>query len=135
MADLQHDQDWLTALKWDADGMIPAIAQDESGRVVMFAWMNRQSLQETLACGYAVYWSRSRQRLWRKGEESGHLQKIRSIRTDCDGDVLLLQIEQIGGIACHTGRASCFFNELQGQRWVAADPVIKDPQKIYTATP
>lgn len=135
MADLQYDQDWLTALKWDADGMIPAIAQDESGRVVMFAWMNRQSLQETLACGYAVYWSRSRQRLWRKGEESGHLQKIRSIRTDCDGDVLLLQIEQIGGIACHTGRASCFFNELQGQRWVAADPVIKDPQKIYTATP
>lgn len=135
MADLQHDQDWLTALKWDADGMIPAIAQDESGRVVMFAWMNRQSLQETLACGYAVYWSRSRQRLWRKGEESGHLQKIRSIRTDCDGDVLLLQIEQVGGIACHTGRASCFFNELQGQRWVAADPVIKDPQKIYTATP
>ena len=135
MADLQHDQDWLTALKWDADGMIPAIAQDESGRVVMFAWMNRQSLQESLACGYAVYWSRSRQRLWRKGEESGHLQKIRSIRTDCDGDVLLLQIEQIGGIACHTGRASCFFNELQGQRWVAADPVIKDPQKIYTATP
>ena len=135
MADLQHDQDWLTALKWDADGMIPAIAQDESGRVVMFAWMNRQSLQETLACGYAVYWSRSRQRLWRKGEESGHLQKIRSIRTDCDGDVLLLQIEQIGGIACHTGRASCFFNELQGQRWVAVDPVIKDPQKIYTATP
>lgn len=135
MADLQHDQDWLTALKWEADGMIPAIAQVESGRVVMFAWMNRQSLQETLACGYAVYWSRSRQRLWRKGEESGHLQKIRSIRTDCDGDVLLLQIEQIGGIACHTGRASCFFNELQGQRWVAADPVIKDPQKIYTATP
>ena len=135
MADLQHDQDWLTALKWDADGMIPAIAQDESGRVVMFAWMNRQSLQETLACGYAVYWSRSRQRLWRKGEESGHLQKIRSIRTDCDGDVLLLQIEQVGGIACHTGRASCFFNELQGQRWVAVDPVIKDPQTIYTAAP
>lgn len=134
MADLQHDLDWLTALKWDADGMIPAIAQDASGRVVMFAWMNRQSLQETLACGYAVYWSRSRQRLWRKGEESGHLQKIRSIRTDCDGDVLLLQIEQIGGIACHTGRASCFFNELQGQRWVAADPVIKDPQKIYAGT-
>lgn len=134
MADLQHDQDWLTALKWDADGMIPAIAQDESGRVVMFAWMNRQSLQETLACGYAVYWSRSRQRLWRKGEESGHLQKIRSLRTDCDGDVLLLQIEQVGGIACHTGRASCFFNELQGQRWVAVDPVIKDPQKIYAGT-
>ncbi len=131
MADLQHDQDWLAALKWDADGMIPAIAQDEQGRVVMFAYMNRQSLQETLACGNAVYWSRSRQRLWRKGEESGHFQKIRSIRTDCDGDVLLLSIEQVGGIACHTGRASCFFNELQGERWVPVDPVIKDPKEIY----
>jgi phosphoribosyl-AMP cyclohydrolase len=131
MADLQHDQDWLAALKWDADGMIPAIAQDERGRVVMFAYMNRQSLQETLACGNAVYWSRSRQRLWRKGEESGHFQKIRSIRTDCDGDVLLLSIEQVGGIACHTGRASCFFNELQGERWVPVDPVIKDPKEIY----
>ena len=131
MADLQHDQDWLTALKWDADGMIPAIAQDESGRVVMFAWMNRQSLQETLACGYAVYWSRSRQRLWRKGEESGHLQKIRSIRTDCDGDVVLLKVTQLGhepGIACHTGRHSCFFNVLQGDAWQAADPVLKDPE-------
>ena len=134
MSDLNNDLPWLEALKWDADGMIPAIAQDESGRVVMFAYMNRDSLQETLACGYAVYWSRSRKRLWRKGEESGHLQKIRSIRTDCDGDVLLLAIEQVGGIACHTGRESCFFNELTGERWVAVDPVLKDPKQIYSAT-
>ena len=131
MADLQHDLDWLTALKWDADGMIPAIAQDEGGRIVMFAWMNRDSLLETLSCGNAVYWSRSRKRLWRKGEESGFFQQIKSIRTDCDGDVLLLTIEQVGGIACHTGRESCFFNELQGDRWVPVDPVLKDPKEIY----
>jgi phosphoribosyl-AMP cyclohydrolase len=97
----------------------------------MFAFMNRESLQETLACGNAVYWSRSRRRLWRKGEESGHCQQVKSIRTDCDGDVLLLSIEQVGGIACHTGRESCFFNELQGDRWVPTDPVIKDPKEIY----
>ena len=127
---------FLDEVCWDEKGLVPVIAQDAtSGRILMFAWMNREALAKTVEQGEAVYWSRSRQRLWRKGEESGHLQKIRSIRTDCDGDVLLLQIEQIGGIACHTGRASCFFNELQGQRWVAADPVIKDPQKIYTATP
>lgn len=131
MADLDHAQDWLAALKWDADGMIPAIAQDADGRVVMFAYMNQDSLKETLATGNAVYWSRSRRRLWRKGEESGHFQKIRAIRTDCDGDVLLLSIEQVGGIACHTGRESCFFNELQGDRWVPVDPVIKDPKDIY----
>lgn len=131
MADLDNAQPWLEALKWDADGMIPAIAQDQNGRVVMFAYMNRESLQETLACGNAVYWSRSRRRLWRKGEESGHFQQVKAIRTDCDGDVLLLSIEQIGGIACHTGRESCFFNELQGDRWVPADPVIKDPKEIY----
>ncbi len=131
MADLDHARPWLDALKWDADGMIPAIAQDASGRVVMFAYMNRESLQETLRSGNAVYWSRSRQRLWRKGEESGHWQKVRSLRTDCDGDVLLLSIEQVGGIACHTGRESCFFNELQGDRWVAIDPVLKDPKDIY----
>ena len=131
MADLDHAQDWLAALKWDADGMIPAIAQDTQGRVVMFAYMNQDSLKETLATGNAVYWSRSRRRLWRKGEESGHFQKIRAIRTDCDGDVLLLSIEQVGGIACHTGRESCFFNELQGERWVPVDPVIKDPKDIY----
>ena len=131
MSDLDHSLDWLTALKWDADGMIPAVAQDQSGRVVMFAYMNRESLQETIACGNAVYWSRSRKRLWRKGEESGHFQKVKSIRTDCDGDVLLLSIEQVGGIACHTGRASCFFNELKGDRWIPVDPVLKDPKEIY----
>ncbi len=131
MADLDPSLPWLDALKWDADGMIPAIAQDANGRIVMFAYMNRESLQETLACGNAVYWSRSRKRLWRKGEESGHFQKLRSIRTDCDGDVLLLEIEQVGGIACHTGRESCFFHELNGDRWVPVDPVIKDPKDIY----
>jgi phosphoribosyl-AMP cyclohydrolase len=132
VSDLDNSLPWLDALKWDADGMIPAIAQDAaSGRVVMFAYMNRESLQETLRTGAAVYWSRSRKRLWRKGEESGHFQQIKSIRTDCDGDVLLLAIEQVGGIACHTGRESCFFNELQGERWVPADPVLKDPKEIY----
>lgn len=131
MADLDHALPWLEALKWDADGMIPVIAQEASGRIVMFAYMNRESLIETLRSGNAVYWSRSRRRLWRKGEESGHWQKIRTIRTDCDGDVLLLEIEQVGGIACHTGRESCFFNELQGERWVPVDPVLKDPKDIY----
>ena len=132
MSDLDVSRFWLDALKWDADGLIPAIAQDAaSGRVVMFAWMNRESLEATLACGNAVYWSRSRQRLWRKGEESGHFQKVISIRADCDGDVLLLEIEQVGGMACHTGRESCFFLELRGERWVAADPVLKDPKEIY----
>ena len=97
----------------------------------MFAYMNRDSLQETLRCGNAVYWSRSRKRLWRKGEESGHFQKIKAIRTDCDGDVLLLSIEQVGGIACHTGRESCFFNELNGDRWIPVDQVLKDPKDIY----
>jgi len=131
VSDLDNSLDWLAALKWDADGMIPAIAQDQNGRVVMFAYMNRESLQETIACGNAVYWSRSRKRLWRKGEESGHFQRVRAIRTDCDGDVLLLSIEQVGGIACHTGRESCFFNELNGDRWVAVDQVLKDPKEIY----
>jgi len=132
VSDLDPSLPWLEALKWDADGMIPAIAQDAgSGRVVMFAFMNRDSLVESIRSGNAVYWSRSRRRLWRKGEESGHYQKIRSIRTDCDGDVLLLAIEQVGGIACHTGRESCFFNALEGERWVPADPVLKDPKEIY----
>lgn len=131
MADLDYALNWLDALKWDADGMIPAIAQDERGRVVMFAYMNRESLQETVDTGNAVYWSRSRKRLWRKGEESGHFQKVKSIRTDCDGDVLLLDIEQVGGIACHTGRESCFFNELDGGKWHPVDPVLKNPKEIY----
>lgn len=132
MSDLNAALPWLDALKWDADGMVPAIAQDEvSGRVVMFAYMNRESLALTAQTGVAVYWSRSRRRLWRKGEESGHVQKVKSIRTDCDGDVLLLAIEQEGGIACHTGRQSCFFNELSEDRWQAVDPVLKDPREIY----
>ena len=132
MSDLDPSLPWLDALKWDADGLIPAIAQDAgSGRVVMFAFMSRDSLVESIRSGNAVYWSRSRRRLWRKGEESGHYQKIRSIRTDCDGDVLLLAIEQVGGIGCHTGRESCFFNALEGERWVPADPVLKDPKEIY----
>ncbi len=133
MSDLDTSQPWLAALKWDEQGMIPAIAQEVStGRVVMFAFMNRESLQETVDSGNAVYWSRSRNRLWRKGEESGHYQRVRSIRTDCDGDVLLLTIEQEGGIACHTGRESCFFHQLDGSAWVAVDPVLKDPKEIYS---
>ena len=132
MSDLDPGLAWLDALKWDEQGMLPAIAQDaSSGRVVMFAFMNRQALQETVNSGSAVYWSRSRQRLWRKGEESGHAQRLRSLRTDCDGDVLLLSVDQEGGIACHTGRESCFFYQLQGEMWVAADPVLKDPKEIY----
>lgn len=124
--------DWLDTLKWDEQGLVPAIAQDAAtGRVVMFAWMNREALRETVTSGRAVYWSRSRRRLWRKGEESGHVQMVKSIRADCDGDVLLLAIEQVGGIACHTGRESCFYSELQNGRWVAVDPVLKDPKDIY----
>ncbi|EXI66349.1 MAG: phosphoribosyl-AMP cyclohydrolase [Accumulibacter sp.] len=132
MSDLDPGKDWLEALQWDAQGLMPAIAQDAaSGRVLMFAFMNRESLQATVDSGSAVYWSRSRRRLWRKGEESGHGQRVQSIRTDCDGDVLLLSIEQQGGIACHTGRESCFFYQLQGNAWVAVDPVIKAPRDIY----
>jgi len=132
VSDLGPDKDWLEGLQWDAQGLMPAIAQDAaSGRVLMFAFMNRESLQATVDSGSAVYWSRSRRRLWRKGEESGHGQRIQSIRTDCDGDVLLLSIEQQGGIACHTGRESCFFYQLQGNAWVAVDPVIKAPRDIY----
>ncbi len=129
-----QDQSWLDELKWDDQGLIPAIAQDEkTGKVVMFAWMNRESLAMTLDMGRAVYWSRSRQKLWPKGEESGHVQKIRSIRVDCDKDVLLLSIEQIGGIACHTGRESCFYFELDPQtaQWQAVEPVLKNPDDIY----
>ena len=135
MSDLDTSRFWLDALKWDADGLIPAISQDAtSGRVLIVAWMNRTALQETVASGKAVYWSRSRQRLWRKGEESGHEQKVRTIRADCDGDVLLLAVDQVGGIACHTGRESCFFLELHEDRWVPADPVLKEPGEIYRKT-
>jgi phosphoribosyl-AMP cyclohydrolase len=124
---------WLDELAWDKDGLIPAIAQDaESGDVLMFAWMNREALARTAETGEAVYFSRSRGRLWHKGEESGHTQKIREIRIDCDNDVVLLKIEQVGGIACHTGRRSCFFQKyLADGSWSAVDPVLKDPKDIY----
>jgi phosphoribosyl-AMP cyclohydrolase len=128
--------DWLDQIKWDAEGLVPAIAQDaDSGRVLMFAWMNRKALRLTLETGAAVYWSRSRRRLWRKGEESGHAQKVREIRLDCDADALLLRVEQVGGIACHTGRERCFFRRLEEGRWVETDPVLKPPEDIYRRSP
>ena len=127
-------ENWLERIKWTTDGLVPAIAQDaDSGRVLMMAWMNRESLQRTVECGEAVYWSRSRQQIWHKGETSGNTQKVRRIRLDCDADVLLLDIEQIGGIACHTGRQSCFFAELRDGEWVTVDPVLKDPHEMYGA--
>lgn len=128
---------WLQAVTFDAHGLIPAIAQDAvTGTVLMVAWMNAESLAETAATGRAVYWSRSRGKLWRKGEESGHVQLVRDLRLDCDNDVILLKVEQQGGIACHTGRESCFFQRLEAgedgsPRWVAVDPVLKDPETIY----
>ena len=123
---------WLDDVVFDASGLVPAIAQDhETGRVLMFAWMNRESLQRTAETGEAVYFSRSRQKLWHKGEQSGHVQKIREIRLDCDGDVLLLSIEQIGHIACHTGRESCFFRRLEAGQWQVVDEVRKSPGEIY----
>jgi len=125
--------DWLDEIKWDADGLVPVIAQDaDSGRVLMFAWMNRESLRLSAEEGRAVYWSRSRQRLWRKGEESGHVQVIREMRLDCDADVILLRIEQVGGIACHTGRESCFYRRFENGRWVETDAVLKNPDEIYS---
>ena len=124
--------DWLDEVKWDADGLVTAIAQEAgTGKILMVAWMNREALAQTAADGAAVYWSRSRNRLWRKGEESGHTQKVRELRLDCDGDVVLLQVEQAGGIACHTGRHSCFFSKFEGGRWVVTDPVLRDPETIY----
>ena len=124
--------DWLDEIKWDKDGLVPAIAQDAAGgAVLMLAWMNHEALAETLRRGEAVYWSRSRGRLWHKGEESGHTQKVLEIRIDCDNDVVLLKVEQAGGIACHTGRRSCFFRKLDNGRWQVVDPVIKDPKEIY----
>jgi len=126
------NEDWLDQIKWTDDGLVPAIAQDaETGRVLMFAWMNRESLGLTVEKGEAVYYSRSRQKLWHKGEESGHTQKVKSLRLDCDGDVITMKIEQTGGIACHTGRESCFYREFQNGEWVAVDEVIKDPKEIY----
>ena len=124
--------DWLAELKWDSDGLMPAIAQDrDSGEVLMLAWMNREALRLSSEQGRAVYWSRSRQKLWFKGEESGHLQPVAEIRVDCDADVILLQIEQIGGIACHTGRRRCFFRVLQDGEWQIDEEIIKNPDEIY----
>jgi phosphoribosyl-AMP cyclohydrolase len=123
---------WLDDVKFDAQGLVPAIAQDAAtGKVLMVAWMNREALRQTVADGEAVYWSRSRGRLWHKGEESGHTQRVREVRLDCDGDVILLFVEQMGGIACHTGRERCFFRKLADGRWETVEPVLKQPEEIY----
>ena len=123
---------WLDEVPWNEHGLIAAVAQDAtSGRVLTVAWMNREALKQTAEKGEAVYWSRSRGRLWRKGEQSGHVQKVRELRLDCDADAVLLQVEQVAGIACHTGRESCFFRKLENGSWVTTDPVLKDPADIY----
>jgi phosphoribosyl-AMP cyclohydrolase len=123
---------WLDDIRWTEDGLCPVIAQQaDTGKILMFAWMNRESLALTVAEGYAVYWSRSRNRLWRKGEESGHKQKVLELFLDCDEDVILLKIEQEGGIACHTGRESCFYRRLIDGQWQAVEPVLKDPKTMY----
>ena len=117
---------------WNSDGLVPAIAQDaQSGRILMVAWMNREALELTVSENRAVYWSRSRQKLWRKGEESGNVQLLKELRLDCDNDVILIQVKQLGGIACHTGRASCFYSVMRDGQWQAVDAVIKDPKEIY----
>ena len=124
---------WLDEVQWTADGLVPVIAQEKgSQQVLMFAWMNREALQMTAETGRAVYWSRSRNRLWRKGEESGHIQKVYEIRLDCDEDVILLTVEQVGGIACHTGRHHCFFRKLVNGAWSTDQPVLKKPEEIYS---
>ncbi|PKO44534.1 MAG: phosphoribosyl-AMP cyclohydrolase [Betaproteobacteria bacterium HGW-Betaproteobacteria-22] len=123
---------WLDEVKWDANGLVPVVAQEhDTGRVLMFAWMNREALRLSCDTRQAVYWSRSRNKLWRKGEESGHVQRIHEIRLDCDEDVILLEVEQVGGIACHTGRHNCFFKKLDEGQWLIDQPVIKDPNEIY----
>ena len=124
--------DFLDQVTWNSDGLVPAIAQDaESGQILMVAWMNREALKLTVSENRAVYWSRSRQKLWRKGEESGNVQPLKELRIDCDNDVILMQVEQLGGIACHTGRVSCFYSVLRDGEWQAVDAVIKDPKEIY----
>ena len=128
--------DWLDEIKWDDAGLVPAIAQDaESGRTLMMAWMNREALQATAATMHAVYWSRSRQKLWHKGEESGHQQLVKEMRVDCDADVVLLLVEQLGGIACHTGRHSCFYRVYTDGQWETVESVLKDPKEIYKKWP
>ena len=127
---------WLDELVFDGDGLIPAVAQETgTGKLLMLAWMNREALCETVRSGRAVYWSRSRQRLWHKGEESGHVQLIKQVRLDCDADVIVLEVEQIGGIACHTGHARCFYRKLDDGVWVETEPVVKDPGEIYDSKP
>lgn len=123
---------WLDEINWDANGLVPVIAQDyKTDKVLMFAWMNREALSLTNDTKQAVYWSRSRNKLWQKGEESGHVQKVHEIRLDCDEDVILLKVEQVGGIACHTGRHNCFFKKLENDSWLIDQPVIKNPEDIY----
>ncbi len=123
---------WLDEIRWTADGLVPVIAQEAAtGKILMFAWMNRESLRLTAEEGYACYWSRSRNKLWRKGEESGHRQKVLEIRFDCDEDVILIAVEQEGGIACHTGRQSCFYRRLKDGQWETVEPVLKEPSSIY----
>ncbi|MGB0466057.1 MAG: phosphoribosyl-AMP cyclohydrolase [Pontibacterium sp.] len=123
---------WLEQIKWDKDGLVPAIAQDyKTGRILMVAWMNAEALALTAQEQRAIYWSRSRKKLWRKGEESGHVQKLHELRLDCDADVILMQVEQLGGISCHTGRESCFYSVLDNENWVPVEPVLKDPASIY----
>jgi phosphoribosyl-AMP cyclohydrolase len=125
-------ENWLNKVNWTHEGLVPVIAQEAgTGKVLMFAWMDRDALKLTVETGHAVYWSRSRKKLWRKGEESGHVQQVREIRLDCDEDVILLTVEQVGGIACHTGRHSCFFQKLDGRQWVTDEPVLKNPEDIY----
>jgi len=123
---------WLDQVAWTEDGLVPVIAQEkETGKILMFAWMNREALQLTRETGHAVYFSRSRNKLWHKGEESGHTQIVHDIRLDCDNDVVMITVEQLGGIACHTGRHNCFFQQLQSDEWVTVEPVLKDPKAIY----
>ena len=131
-ADQSATPEWLAQVRFDDQGLLPAIAQDaDSGKLLMVAWMNRDALLQTVASGTAVYWSRSRGKLWHKGEESGHQQRVSEIRLDCDNDVIVLQVKQLGGIACHTGRRSCFYQRLEGDEWVSVEPVLKDPATIY----
>ncbi len=123
---------WLDEIKWTADGLVPAIAQDaETGKILMMAWMNREALQLTAETGHAVYWSRSRGKLWHKGEESGHQQTVKELRMDCDNDVIMMKVDQKGGIACHTGRESCFYRRYEDGQWQSVEPVLKDPKEIY----
>jgi phosphoribosyl-AMP cyclohydrolase len=123
---------WLDQVRWNADGLVPAIAQDAgTGRVLMLAWMNREALALTVREGRAIYWSRSRRKLWRKGEESGNVQRLADVRLDCDGDTVLLAVEQVGGVACHTGRERCFYQQLGREGWTTVEPVLKDPAAMY----